>query len=74
MTTKSVAMQSGRVTTEGDSLYYEVRGQGIPLIMIPGGGGDGDSYTEGCCRRIDLLPKISCLSSLPLLLRGKGWG
>src|SRR5215475_7997315 len=37
-------MQSGYVTTEGDELYFEVRGQGPPLLMIPGGGGDGQSY------------------------------
>jgi pimeloyl-ACP methyl ester carboxylesterase len=42
---KAVEMRSGRVTTEGDSLYYEVRGQGKPLIMIPGAGGDADRYT-----------------------------
>lgn len=35
MTTKQVIMQSHRVTTEGDELYYEVRGQGQPLLMIP---------------------------------------
>jgi pimeloyl-ACP methyl ester carboxylesterase len=38
-------MQSRRVTTEGDELYYEVRGHGSPLLMIPGGGGDGGSYS-----------------------------
>src|SRR5262245_38535418 len=37
-------MESGYVTTEGDDLYFEVRGQGQPLLMIPGGGGDGHSY------------------------------
>src|SRR5262249_20576138 len=37
-------MRSGYVTTEGDNLYFEVRGQGQPLLMIPGGGGDGHSY------------------------------
>jgi hypothetical protein len=36
---------SDRVTTEGDELYYEVRGQGQPLLMIPGSGGDGGSYS-----------------------------
>ena len=30
---------SGRVNTEGDELYYEVYGDGQPLLMIPGGGG-----------------------------------
>ena len=38
-------MRSGRVTTEGDELYYEVRGEGSPLLLIPGGGGDGGSYS-----------------------------
>ena len=38
-------MQSQRVKTEGDDLYFEVRGQGQPLSMIPGGGGDGGSYS-----------------------------
>src|SRR5262249_7646069 len=33
-------MNTGRVETEGDELFYEVRGQGQPLLMIPGGGGD----------------------------------
>lgn len=45
MITKQVNAQSGRVTTEGDELYYEVRGQGQPLLMIPAGGGDGDYYS-----------------------------
>jgi pimeloyl-ACP methyl ester carboxylesterase len=44
MNTKSVTMQSGRVTTEGDDLYYEVRGQGTPIILISGAGGDADRY------------------------------
>jgi pimeloyl-ACP methyl ester carboxylesterase len=38
-------MRSGRVTAEGDELYYEVRGEGSPLLLIPGGGGDGGSYS-----------------------------
>jgi pimeloyl-ACP methyl ester carboxylesterase len=37
-------VQSGRVTTEGDELYYEVRGQGQPFLMISAAGGDGDYY------------------------------
>ncbi|MFN8443491.1 MAG: alpha/beta hydrolase [Caldilineaceae bacterium] len=40
-----IGVQKGRVTSEGDSLYYEVRGQGKPLILIPGAGGDADRYT-----------------------------
>ena len=36
---------SQRVTTEGDALYFELRGIGRPLLIIPGGGGDGGSYS-----------------------------
>ncbi|MBA2680886.1 MAG: alpha/beta hydrolase [Ktedonobacteraceae bacterium] len=32
-------IRSGRITTEGDELYYEVRGQGQPFLMIPAGEG-----------------------------------
>ncbi len=45
MNAKHVTIQSGRVTTEGDELYYEVRGQGQPLLMIPPAGGDGWQYS-----------------------------
>ena len=38
-------MQPHRITTEGDELYCEVRGNGRPLLMIAGGGGDGASYS-----------------------------
>jgi pimeloyl-ACP methyl ester carboxylesterase len=44
MPTKQVIAESNRVTTEGDDLYSEVRGQGQPLVMIPGAGGDADRY------------------------------
>jgi pimeloyl-ACP methyl ester carboxylesterase len=40
-----VGIQSGRVTAEGDDLYYEVRGRGRPLLMIPPAGGDGWLYS-----------------------------
>ena len=45
MTTKQVIMQSRRVTTEGDELYYELHGQGQPLLMIPAAGGDAGLYS-----------------------------
>lgn len=45
MINKHVEIQSGRVMTEGDELYYEVRGQGQPLLMIAPGGGDGWQYS-----------------------------
>lgn len=35
----------GRVTTEGDEIYYERRGSGRSLLMIPGGLGDAGIYT-----------------------------
>lgn len=37
--------QINRVISEGDEIYYEVRGQGEPLLLIAGGGGDGWWYT-----------------------------
>lgn len=37
--------KTGYVTTEGDTLFYEVRGQGEPLLMISGGGGDAEFYS-----------------------------
>ncbi|TDF94773.1 alpha/beta fold hydrolase [Paenibacillus piri] len=38
-------VQTGIVTSEGDQLYYEIRGQGEPLLMISGGGGDAGFYS-----------------------------
>jgi pimeloyl-ACP methyl ester carboxylesterase len=35
----------GRVTTEGDEIYYQCRGQGPPLLMISGGLGDAGIYS-----------------------------
>jgi pimeloyl-ACP methyl ester carboxylesterase len=42
----TAAIRTGRVTTEGDTLFYEVRGpaQGTPLLLIAPGGGDGWQY------------------------------
>lgn len=37
-------MRIGRVETEGDTLYYEVRGSGDPLLMIHGGVVDAGSF------------------------------
>lgn len=45
MTPRQVEAKTGFVTTEGDDLYYEVRGRGQPLLMIPGGGGDARMYS-----------------------------
>jgi pimeloyl-ACP methyl ester carboxylesterase len=41
-----IDVKTGFVATEGDELFYEVRGQGLPLLMIPGGGGDGRMYSS----------------------------
>jgi pimeloyl-ACP methyl ester carboxylesterase len=41
-----MGVRAGRVTIEGDDLYYEVRGRGRPLLMIPPAGGDGWSYAH----------------------------
>lgn len=45
MSAQPGTVKSGRVTTEGDDLYYEVRGEGEPLLMISPGGGDGWQYS-----------------------------
>jgi pimeloyl-ACP methyl ester carboxylesterase len=37
---------AGHVRTEGDDLYYEVRGRGRTLLMIPPARGDGWSYAH----------------------------
>lgn len=37
-------IQSGVVSTEGDALYYKVRGTGKPILFIAPGGGNGDDY------------------------------
>jgi len=34
----------GTVKTEEDVLYYKITGEGVPIVMIPGAGGDGDIY------------------------------
>lgn len=39
------AVHASTVTTEGDDLYYEVRGQGQPLLLIAPAGGDGWQYS-----------------------------
>ena len=44
-------MRTGRVATEGDELYYEVRGSGPPLLLIHGGVIDASGFS----RAADLL-------------------
>src|SRR5262245_16707103 len=38
-------MNTGRVESEGDEIFYEVRGRGEPLLMISGGGGDAGFFS-----------------------------
>src|SRR5262245_14413426 len=52
-------VQSGRVTTEGDDRYYEVRGQGSPLLLIPPAGGDGWLYAAMAPLRADTYKVIT---------------
>jgi pimeloyl-ACP methyl ester carboxylesterase len=40
-----VPVRIGTVATEGDDLYFEVRGSGPPLLMISGAQGDAGFYT-----------------------------
>ncbi|MBL8093846.1 MAG: alpha/beta hydrolase [Anaerolineales bacterium] len=53
------AMLSGRVTITGDDLFYEVRGQGTPLLMIAPGGGDGWQYAQVAERLADTFRVIT---------------
>lgn len=45
MSTEQAVLSTGCVLIEGDELYYEVRGQGAPLLMISGGGGDAGFFS-----------------------------
>jgi pimeloyl-ACP methyl ester carboxylesterase len=45
MIAQQIGIKTGCVETEGDRLYYEIRGEGQPLLMIPGGDGDGRIYS-----------------------------
>ena len=45
MDIKKINMQCSKVTVEGDDIYFDVRGQGEPLLLIAGGGGDGKWYS-----------------------------
>jgi hypothetical protein len=35
---------AGVVETEGDELFYKIRGEGAPVLFIAPGGGNGDDY------------------------------
>jgi pimeloyl-ACP methyl ester carboxylesterase len=59
--TNQGTVHSGRVMTEGDDLYYEIRGQaqGVPLLMIPPAGGDGYQYSFVADRLADEFKVIT---------------
>ena len=40
----NVRVTTNRVRSEGDDLYFEVRGHGPAFLLIPGAGGDADLY------------------------------
>jgi len=46
MATTSSPIHSARIKTEGDELFYEIRGKGQPIILIPPAGGDGWHYAK----------------------------
>lgn len=52
-------VQSGQVTSEGDTLYFEVRGTGEPLLMIAGATGDGGIYNNVAERLADKYQVIT---------------
>jgi hypothetical protein len=45
----SIAFYDGKVPTEGDELYYKVRGEGKPILFIAPAGGNGDGYYPVAC-------------------------
>lgn len=52
-------VEAGYVLHEGATLYYEVRGEGQPLLLIPGGGGDAGFYTHVVDRLADTYQVIT---------------
>ena len=37
-------IRNGKIKLEGDEIIYRVAGEGTPLLLISGGGGNGDLY------------------------------
>lgn len=54
-----VPVRTGRVTIEGDDLYFEVRGSGPPVLMIAGAQGDAGFYTAPAALLADEFPVIT---------------
>lgn len=46
MQSQESTVQTGFITVEGDDIYYEVRGSGVPVLMIAGAGGDSWWYSN----------------------------
>ncbi len=49
----------GKVSTEGDELYYKIRGEGKPLLFIAPAGGNGDGYYPVACILADKYKVIT---------------
>ena len=58
-TRRSAARVRGRVSTEGDELFYKVTGSGPPILMIAGGGGNGDGFVPLADRLSDRFRVIT---------------
>ncbi|WP_010271930.1 alpha/beta hydrolase [Paenibacillus senegalensis] len=56
---ESIPVEAGYVLNEGATIYYEVRGEGQPLLLIPGGGGDAGFYSRVVDRLADTYKVIT---------------
>lgn len=52
-------VRTGQVVTEGDTLHFEMRGKGEPLLMISGATGDGGIYNNVAERLSDKYQVIT---------------
>jgi pimeloyl-ACP methyl ester carboxylesterase len=43
-------IQAGKLMLPGSALYYEARGSGPPLVLIPGGPTDAGETLHRMCR------------------------
>jgi pimeloyl-ACP methyl ester carboxylesterase len=59
MAQSNTPFRDGKVTTEGDDLYYKVRGAGKPLLFIAPAGGNGDGYFPVARRLADRYKVIT---------------
>ena len=50
VTSQPVPRKTGRVEANGVNYYYEIHGQGEPLLLLHGGLGSIDMFRPTCCR------------------------